>query len=196
MSDTVLAEMADRRNPLQPARRLALFADRLEWREDATLVRRIALEQVRQVRLSVEMAGQQTQVVCRVTGPAGEIVFGSRRATSPGVWADNALEFRGFLVDLHAALRPHFSQIGFVEGQSMGFRVIMSGIGAVLAILGVMFAGWMMLIEASAMLAVAALPFVAIGGYLAWLFRPGFPVPYDPEGLIERFRAAMETDAG
>lgn len=196
MTETPLAHMTDRRNPLRPDRELVLFADRIEWREEARLVRRIAIDQISQVRLAVEVAGQQTQVVCRITGPAGEIVFGSRRAVAPGSWADNALEFRGFLVETHAALRPRFDAVRFVEGQSMAFRLLISALGVLMAGLGVVFAGWMMLVRESAMLAVAALPFVAIGGYLAWLFRPGFPLPYDPEKLIDRFSAAIEAEAG
>ena len=36
--------------------------------------------------------------------------------------------------------------------------------------------------------------FLVIGGYLAWVFRPGVPVAYDPEQLIERFEKS-EADA-
>lgn len=193
MTDPVLCEMTDRRNPLRPDQAICVFDDRIEASEGDTLTRRIALDQVRQVRLSIEMAGQQTQVVCRVAGPSGEIVFGSRRATAPGHWADNALAFRAVLVAVHEALRPRFDAVRFVEGQSLGFRLFMSGLGAAMAVLALGFAGFMLVDGQSPMLTLAGFPFAVIGGYLAWVFRPGRPVPYDPEGLIVRFSGAADA---
>jgi len=192
MTETVLQQMTDRRNPMRPARTVAVYSDRLEWLEEGVLIRRIALDQVRQVRLSVEVAGQQTQVVCRVMGPSGEIVFGSRRVVSPSVWEDNALAFQSVLVAVHESLRDRFDTVRFVEGQSLGFKLVMTAIGVVMSLAALVFSGFMMLIEDSAMLALAGLPFVVIGGYLAWVFRPGRPVPYDPDGLITRFTAAAD----
>lgn len=192
--DAPLARMTDRRNPVQPERQVILYGDRLEWAEGERLERRIALEAVASVRLSVELAGQQSQVVCRVGGPSGEIVFGSRRAVSPGVWTDNALEFQTLLVRLHEALKPRFDTVRFTEGQTLGFRLLMGGIGVVMTSMAVSYMVWMMLKEASAMMALAGLPFAVIGGYLAFVFRPGRPVPYDPEGLITRFRAVPKAD--
>jgi hypothetical protein len=187
MSDeTALAAMADRRNPLSSAKRLQLFEDRLECWTGATLERRILLDQVTQVRLAVEMAGSLNQVVCRVTGPSGEIVFGSRRADN-GAFEDNAAEFTPFLVAVHQALGPHGDAVTFVEGQSMGFRLIMAGLGFVMALMAAMIIGYFLIMEESAMLAFAGFPFLLIGGYLAWVFRPAGPVPYDPDGLIARF---------
>jgi len=192
MTDSVLSQMEDRRNSLHPNRDVRLFADRIEWLERGKLVRRIALDQVRQVRLSVEIAGQQTQVVCRVQGPSGEIVFGSRRTVSPGVWEDNALAFQNILVGLHQSLRFRFDAVRFVEGQSLGFKLITSGLGVTMATLALGFSGFMMMVQENAVLTFASLPFAVIGGYLAWMFRPGRPVLYDPEGLIARFARRPE----
>ncbi len=192
MDDKPLAHMADQRNPLQPAQTLTLYADRLEsWTEDR-LVRRIALSDVTQVRLAVEMAGSQSQVVCRVTGPAGDIVFGSRRAQKGG-FDDNVVAFQTLMVALHEALRPRFDQLSFVEGQSMGFKLIMAGLGVTMAAIALAFMGWFALVEESALLTVAGFPFLVIGGYLAWMFRPTAPLHYDPEKLIERFSGGVGT---
>jgi len=192
--DASIARLQDRRNPVTPAREVILFADRLEWEEAGRLERRIALDAVTSVRLSVELAGQQSQVVCRVQSGSGEIVFGSRRAVKPGVWDDNALDFQTLLVRLHETLRPHFDTVRFTEGQTLGFRLLMGGIGIVMTSMAISYMGWMLLKAQSAMMALAGLPFAVIGGYLAFVFRPGRPVPYDPEGLITRFRAVPKTD--
>ena len=194
MTETVLCEMQDRRQAMRPARTIRLYDDRLEWTEGSKLIRRLPFDQIREVRLSVEMAGQQSQVVCRVQSGSGEIVFGSRRAVKPGVWDDNALDFQTLLVRLHETLRPHFDTVRFTEGQTLGFRLLMGGIGIVMTSMAISYMGWMLLKEQSAMMALAGLPFAVIGGYLAFVFRPGRPVPYDPEGLITRFRAVPKTD--
>jgi hypothetical protein len=194
MTDAPIAQITDQRNALRPARQIMLYADRIEWVEEGRLERRIALDAVNGVRLSVEMAGAQSQVVCRVTGPSGEILFGSRRAVSLSDWEDNALEFQTLLVALHEALRPWFETVRFTEGQTLGSRLILGGVGVAMASMAISFIGWMLLNAQSAMLALAGLPFAALGGYLAFTFRPGRPVPYDPEALITRFTA--KPDAG
>jgi len=135
------------------------------------------------------MAGAQSQVVCRVNGPSGEILFGSRRAVSLSDWEDNALDFQSLLVALHEELRPRFDSVRFTEGQTLGSRLILGGIGVVMASMAISYIVWMLLNAQSAMLALAGLPFAALGGYLAYAFRPGRPVPYDPGALITRFTA-------
>lgn len=187
MTDAPLAQITDQRNALRPARQVTLYSDRIEWVEEGRLERRIALDAVTGVRLSVEMAGAQSQVVCRVNGPSGEILFGSRRAISLSDWEDNALDFQTLLVALHQALRPSFDTVRFTEGQTLTSRLILGGVGVVMASMAISYMVWMGLNAQSAMLALAGLPFAAIGGYLAYAFRPGRPVPYDPEALITRF---------
>ena len=191
--DSALAQMTDRRNPLSPEKRLVVFSDRIECWAGETLERRIALDDVSQVRLAVEMAGSTTQVVCRVTGPAGEIVFGSRRANN-GAFDDNAGEFTPFLVAVHQALEPRYAAVSFVEGQSLCFRLIMSGLGLTMALIAAAIIGYFLLVEESAMLAFAGFPFLLIGGYLAWVFKPAGPVKYDPSGLVEQFGGGGGAD--
>ena len=187
MSDDVpIATMTDRRNPFSAVQTLRLFEDRLEAWTGETLARRIGLDRITQVRLAVEMAGQSQQVVCRVTGPGGEIVFGSRRAENGG-FADNVTEFQALMVALHTALRPRFDAVAFLEGQSLAFRLIMALLGAAMAGLALVFMAWFALVEESALLAMAGFPFLLIGGSLAWVFRPARPLVYDPEKLIARF---------
>lgn len=193
MTDAPIAQITDQRNALRPARQIILYADRVEWVEEGRLERRIALDTVTGVRLSVEMAGAQSQVMCRVTGPSGEIVFGSRRAVSLSDWEDNALEFQSLLVALHKALQPRFGAVRFTEGQTLGSRLILGGVGVAMASMAISYMVWMGLNAQSAMLALAGLPFAALGGYLAFAFRPGRPVPYDPEALITRFTAKPDA---
>jgi hypothetical protein len=184
--ESKLASMDDRRTLLSPKKHLVLFGDRLECHAGQRLERRIALDQIQQVRLAVEMAGSQTQVVCRVTGPSGEIVFGSR-AASGSAFEDNALDFQGLLVALHRALAPRYADIAFVEGQSLGFRLIMCALGLVMGIMAAMVSAYILVVRDSVMLAFAGFPFLVIGGYLAWVFRPAGPAPYDPAALVTRF---------
>jgi hypothetical protein len=194
MTDAPIAQINDQRNALRAARQIILYRDRIEWVEEGRLERRMALDAVTGVRLSVEMAGAQSQVVCRVSGPSGEMLFGSRRAVSLSEWEDNALEFQTLLVALHKALRPRFDTVRFTEGQTLGSRLLLGGVGVVMASMAISYMAWMMLNEQSAMLALAGLPFAALGGYLAFAFRPGRPVPYDPEALITRFTAKPDAD--
>lgn len=194
MTDAPIAQIKDQRNALRAARQIILYPDRIEWVEEGRLVRRMALDAVTGVRLSVEMAGAQSQVVCRVSGPSGEMLFGSRRAVSLSEWEDNALEFQTLLVSLHKALRARFDTVRFTEGQTLGSRLLLGGVGVVMASMAISYMAWMMLNEQSAMLALAGLPFAALGGYLAFAFRPGRPVPYDPEALITRFTAKPDAD--
>ena len=182
-----LAAMTDRRNPFAPIQTLRLYEDRIEAWAGQTLSRRIPLNRITQVRLAVEIAGQINQVVCRVTGPGGEIVFGSRRSEG-GAYTDNVVEFQALMVALHTALRPRFDTVRFLEGQSLAFRVVMALFGSVMAGLALFFIVWFAM-QDSALLALAGFPFLVIGGALAWVFRPARPLVYDPEKLIERFSA-------
>jgi len=181
-----LASLSERRWPLGPLLEVRLFDDRIEAWNGAALERRILLDRVETVRLCVEMGGQQSLVVCRVTGPSGEIAFSSRRAESGG-WADQALEFQRLLVALHRRLAARGDEVNYLEGQSLTFRLVMSGAGAVLLAAALGFSGYMVVVEANAVLAFAGAPFALVGAALAWVFRPGRPIPYDPEKLIARF---------
>ncbi|TGY89046.1 hypothetical protein E5163_07920 [Marinicauda algicola] len=187
-----IARLADRRGAHGPAREVVLAADRLEVIEAGRVVHRLALGNVKSVRLSVDMAGPDTQVVARICGPATEIAIGSRSYVAPGRWANNAVEFRRLVLELHRALRGR--EVRYLEGHTLGLRLVLCALGAAMALAGLLFAFYMAEVRQSGMLALAALPFMVIGGYLAWVFRPGVPVAYDPEQLIERFEKS-EADA-
>lgn len=180
------AAMNERRWPMSPLQEIQLHDDRLEAWEGSTLARRLPLERVEQVRLSVEMGGQQSLVVCRVSGPSGEIAFSSRRAETSG-WVDQALEFQRMLVAVHKALRPRGAAVTYLEGQSLTFRLVMSGAGLALLAASAAFSIYMLVTDASPVLALAGAPFALVGGALAWVFRPGRPTPYDPDKLVARF---------
>lgn len=187
--------LSDRRGAHGPAREIVLTGDRLEVIEQGRIAHRLGLSNVRSIRLSVDMAGRDTQVVARVRGKATEIVFGSRSYVAPGRWANNAVEFRRMLLEIHRALTPRRQEIRFVEGHTLGLRVAIFTLGNAMALAGFLFGWYMSEVRQSGMLALAALPFVIIGGYLAWVFRPGVPVPYNPDDLIARFEQSEAQDA-
>ncbi|XBQ17225.1 MAG: hypothetical protein ABL308_04945 [Oceanicaulis sp.] len=180
------AELTDRRNPLEPERTVSVYADRIELSEAGRLVKRIPVEAAQSVRLTVEPAGSETQVVCRVRAASGEIAFGSRSAKGAG-WTDNALAFQAALVAVHRVLEPRWGEVAFLEGQTLGFRLAMTAAGITVASGAAAFSGYMLVVRESALLGLIGLPFAVAGGYLAWLFRPGRPAPYDPAALVKRF---------
>lgn len=188
----LITRMTDRRNAMSPQADLRLYEDRIELIQNNKIERRLALKDVTKVRMAVEMAGQDTQVVCRVYAHGKAINFGSRAFKGPGSWTNNALEFRTFVLELHKILQNTDSDITYVEGQTLAFRVIVSTLGGVILGLGLFFGYYLWVEENNTMLALITLPFMAIGGYLMWLFRPGIPLPYDPKGLIKRFERSSE----
>lgn len=192
-NETVISEIVDRRSSLGKPARITLYEDRIEQVENGRLVHRIALDHIKQVRLSIEMAGQDTQIVCRISSSSNQITVGSRSYISPGVWDNNAINYRTFVLLLHQLLRKCEQDVRYLEGQSLGFRLILSTLGGIIAGLAIIFA-WHMITERDRpMLALAALPGLVIGGYLAWVFRPAVPLPYDPDGLIKRFDKSTQT---
>lgn len=193
LDEQALARLCDRRGVHGPAREVVLTEDRIEVIEQGRIADRLGLDQVKVVRLSVDMAGSDTQVVARVRGPATEIVFGSRSYVAPARWSNNAVEFRRMMLGVHRALLPRKNEVRFIEGHTLGLRVMLFALGLAMALAGGLYGWWMGAGQGSAMLALIALPFMAIGGYLAWVFRPGVPLPYDPEQLIARFE---KSEAG
>ncbi|MEQ8404794.1 MAG: hypothetical protein RKE49_06840 [Oceanicaulis sp.] len=181
-----IASLSERRWPMAPLVEVQLHADRLEAWTGAALQRRIPLDQVREVRMAVEPAGPQRVVVCKVSGPSGEIAFSSLRAES-GAWVDNLRDFQRVLVALHKALSPRAGAVRFVEGQSLKFRLIMSGAGAAILAAALGYCVHMALIAENIVLAFAGAPFAVVGVALVVAFRPGRPAPYDPHKLVERF---------
>ncbi|MFW6413225.1 MAG: hypothetical protein ACOC0V_03740 [Oceanicaulis sp.] len=183
-----LSTLTDRRSPIEPVREVAVHDDRIELSEDGALVRRLGFDTLTEVRLTVEMAGRETQVVCRASGPAGEIAFGSRRAEGAR-FIDNAAAFQHTLVALHKALKGRRT-VRFVEGQTLGFRLLITGAGALIAAAALVYTGYMLIVRESAILSLIGVPVILTGGALAVLFRPGRPQPYDPDALVKRFGSA------
>ena len=170
----------DRRNAASAERAYSVEDDALVIREGDAVKRRIALAEIVEVRLLVEMAGTGSQIVCRIRDGQDEAaVFGSASWAGPGDWTMNALTFRDLLKTLHQALEPRWAEIRFREGQSLGFTLIMFALGAILAAMGLFFFVYLAIIEEN-MAGWAGLGAAALGGYLALLFQPRRPKAYDP----------------
>lgn len=170
----------DKRNAASPERDWTIEDGVLTAREGGDAALRLPLSSVDQVRLSLEMAGREVQIVCRVTGPEGEAVFGSQSWAGVGQWNNRAQSFRALLGELHAGLLPRRDEVRFVEGQSLAFRWVMTAFGAVMALIGTTIALYFLVLEENPAGFFAIAPAVT-GGWLAWLFRPKPPKPYDPE---------------
>lgn len=180
-----LTTLTDRRNGRSPLRILSLDKTSLTWRDagsdsDPGIASDIGLDDIRQVRLSVEMAGQASQVVCRVTDRTGnEIAFGSMRCTGAGQWEANARDFREFLVALHLALENRPGPVRYIEGSSVKFLATMTSIGGVLTIICAAAFTKLFLIDENA-IGLVLIPAVALGVWMMRLFWPRAPKLYDP----------------
>lgn len=177
------SEHRDRRNAATPARIFSLSEAALVWRGEGENAPggQVELTDIAQVRLSVEMAGQQSQVVCRVTDTQGdETVFGSMRWAGVGHWEPAADTFSALLRDLHLALLPYRDGIRFIEGSSMVFLFVMFGLGLALTGISLFFFALLFLVreQASGLFLIAG---VVAGVWLTRLFWPRGPKPYDPE---------------
>ena len=178
----------DRRSLWRKTAQITLEDDRLEaWRAER-LVQRILLDDVRRVRLTVEPAGQSTQIVCRVSDTRGEIAFSSKRLTQTNQYDDQVEGFKPMLVALHERLADREDGVEFLEGPSFGLLLMLSLIGGAMAVGALGFMTYMFLVRESAMLGFTGLPFFVIGAALAWVFKPRVPEKYDRASLIERFK--------
>lgn len=154
----------------------------LAWnRPGGEPVGEMAFSGMRLVRLAVEMAGQASQVVCRIRDEDGrEIVFGSMRWTGPGRWELAVETFQILLHGLHAELLPYRGRIDFLEGQTMGFMLAMFIGGALIAALCLGFFVLLFFVQEKP-ISLLLLPGVAAGVWMMRLFKPRRPQPYDPE---------------
>lgn len=170
---------SDRRNATSPEQFITLESGRISVSMDGKLKRAIAIDEIAEVRLGVEMAGRDSQVVCRITANDGtQIVFGSRSWKSVGLWENRADRFLEFNTALHRALLPHAASIRFIEGQPLWFGFVMCGLGILMALLGGGFA--LYLLWDDNLIGFGGVPGLIIGLYLAWMFRPRAPKPYNP----------------
>lgn len=175
----------DRRNATASEQQIALENKRISVSEQGTLKRAIAFSEIVEVRLGVEMAGRDSQIVCRITGKDGtRIIFGSRAWKSVGVWDNRADSFLAFNATIHKALLPYRDSIRFIEGQPIWFGYVMAGLGLLIALMGGGFAVYLAFEESP--LFIGGVPGVIIGLYLAWMFRPRAPRPYDPSTYADK----------
>lgn len=182
-----IAEMTDRRGAFARPRRIRLYADRLEAEEDGRLAARLSLAAIAELRLTVEPAGRNAQVVARAFGPGGaKIAFGSLSAAGPGRWENNATAFRSVAVALLERLGAQEAQPRCEEGPRLSTRLGLAGAGLAIALAGLAYLGWMAAVEESAILALIGLPFIAMGAMLGWTFRPAPARPFDPADMARR----------
>ena len=134
-----LFNLTDRRSLFRAESEIALFDDRIEARRGGALVRRIGFDQIKRVRLTVEPAGQSTQIVCSVEGASGRIAFSSKRLTATKSYDDQVMAFKPMLVALHECLAEAEGGIEFLEGPSLALLLGLSGLGAVMALSGLAF---------------------------------------------------------
>lgn len=178
--------LTDRRNAGTPQRTYFLDDNRLQWQDEGCeTTGSLPLDRVRQVRLAVEMAGRESQVVCRVSAEDGtELAFGSMRWAGVGQWEANARDFRDFLGELHRDLAEQAGPVRYIEGSSMAFLAIMAGLGGLLALVGASFFAKLFLIDENA-IGLVMIPAIALGLWLMRLFWPRPPKAYDPGRYID-----------
>jgi len=170
---------SDRRSSTAPEQSIALETKRISVCELGSLKRAVTFEEIAEVRMGVEMAGRDSQVVCSIKAKNGtKIAFGSRSWTSISQWENRADLFLEFNAALHRALMPQKDNIRFIEGQPLWFGFVMSGLGLLIAALGGAFAIY--LLWDDNLMGFGGVPGLIIGLYLAWMFRPRAPKPYDP----------------
>ncbi|OLF75496.1 hypothetical protein AWH62_06680 [Maricaulis sp. W15] len=175
------ATLIDRRNAGTPLRNFSVDSQAITWRDGEDGPQHsLALTDVRQVRLAVEMAGQNSQVVCRVSASDGrEIAFGSMRWAGIGQWEANARDFRDFLRVLHGGLADQTGPIRYVEGASMAFLAVMTALGGGVALIGAGFFIKLFLVDENA-IGLVLIPAIALGVWLMRLFWPRAAKAYDP----------------
>ncbi|HAQ34336.1 MAG: hypothetical protein CMF74_07135 [Maricaulis sp.] len=171
---------SDKRSATAPELNWSVEREALTAHDGEAVVKRVQAAEVTHVRLSLEVAGKDVQVVCRVTTRDGEAVFGSQSWAGVGQWNNRAASFRSLLGEWHRVLLPRRDEIAFLEGQSLGFRWVMTLFGLVTGLAGTAVALWFLVVQENPAGLFAVAPAVT-GGWIAWLFRPKPPKPYDPE---------------
>lgn len=179
----IRARLDDRRSVISPAREIVLWADRLEESAGGTLVRRLALDEVEEVRLSVEPAGigssEPAQILCRVSGADRTIGFSSQFSKGPFRWENRADAFALFLRDIHGALNKR-TDVRYVEGAPLTARLKAFLPSLAVGAAGLALALWALL-ASQIVTALIGLVLAVSGGYSAWVFRPVADKPYDPK---------------
>jgi hypothetical protein len=175
----------DRRGATSADQIITLESNRVSVSEDGKIRRAIAFDEICEVRLGVEMAGRDSQIVCRISARDGtRITFGSRKWKSVGEWENRADLFRDFNAALHAKLQVRAGQINFLEGHPLWVGFVLSGLGLLISVLGGAIALYMLWDDN--LIGLGGIPGMIIGLYLAWMFRPRPPQPYEPSRYASR----------
>lgn len=175
----------DRRGATSNDQIITLESKRVSVSENGNLRRAIAFDEIREVRLGIEMAGRDSQIVCRISARDGtRITFGSRRWKSVWEWENRADLFRDFNAALHGKLQTRWAQIDFIEGHPLWVSFVLAGLGLLIFGLGAAFTYYML--GNNNLMGWGGIPGMIIGLYLAWMFRPRAPKFYDPERYIAR----------
>lgn len=165
-----------------PERRIALWPDRLEESADGTLVTRLALDAVREVRLSVEPSGigakDPAQIICRVSGAGRTVSFSSLRSTGILKWENQADRFALFLRALHGVLKTQ-DGVAYVEGAPLPAKLKAFVPALAVGLAGTALALWAFTVG-QVITGLIGLVLAVTGGYSAWIFRPTGEKPYDP----------------
>lgn len=179
----IRARLEDCRSVASPRREIALWADRLEESAEGTLVRRIAFEDVEEVRLSVEPSGigssEPAQIICRVSGKDRTIGFSSQLSKGILKWENRADQFALFLRDIHEALNKR-TDVRYIEGAPLSARLKAFLPSLLIGLAGAGLALWALL-AGQIITALIGLVLAVAGGYSAWVFRPVADKPYDPK---------------
>jgi hypothetical protein len=186
--DALIARLQDRRKAASAAREVRLWPDMIETVTGGRLETRIALDHVRHVRISVEPAGREAQVVCRVRGQGVTLSFGSLTRQGVSKWTNNAANYRTFLIAVLEAVKDR-TDVRFLDGPSLWSRLKISGIAALAALSGLGFMVWMWADRGNPLMALAGLAVLAAGAYGAWVFRPRKARRFDPGQMIASLRA-------
>jgi hypothetical protein len=181
-SSRPLDRLDDCRSVASPSRQITLWPDRLEETADGALVRRIAIDAIEEVRLSVEPSGigakDPAQIICRVSTGGKTISFSSLRSTGILKWENQADRFALFLRALHGALNA-YEDVAYVEGAPLEAKLKAFLPAAAIGLAGIMLAGWAFT-AGQIVIGLIGLVLGVTGGYSAWIFRPSGEKPYDP----------------
>jgi hypothetical protein len=176
-----MTQHTDRRGAAAPCLTFSLETNRLIQRSiDDEAVTTLGIAEISEIRLSVEMAGQASQVVCRVTGKDGQhLSFGSMHWIGPASWNSTSDTFSALLAEIHDALATRGDAVRYIEGQSRGFLGAMFALGLMITGgAGYYFINLFFIEEVATGLFL--LPVLAMGLWLMRLFWPKGEKPYDP----------------
>jgi hypothetical protein len=184
----LIARLEDRRKSGGGLREVQLWPDMIETVTGGHLETRIALDHVRHVRISVEPAGREAQVVCRVRGQGVTLAFGSLTRQGVSKWTNNAVHYRAFLIALLERVKDR-TDVRFLDGPSLWSRLKICGIAMLVALSGLAFTIWMWADRGNPLMALAGLAVLGAGAYAAWVFRPRKARRFDPDQMIVSLRA-------